>query len=73
MGNDSVDKEHLDVYCSGSIVRLFDYKSLSFSGLSSNKFGHSVRDKGLSSEVDSFINSIHSESRLFLTGNFPIF
>jgi len=58
-GNKKLSKEYIEVFCDGTIAKIDDFKTLTIFGKSVRKIRFKGQDKGHSSELELFINSIH--------------
>ena len=58
-GNKNVDKEYFEVFGNGIVARSDDFKTLTISGKSENKFS-SAQDKGHKNEIESFLHAVKS-------------
>ena len=61
-GNKELSKEYLEVFSSGTVFQLDDFKTLSVFGKSKSIHKQSSQDKGHKAELDAFLNSISKGS-----------
>jgi polar amino acid transport system substrate-binding protein len=62
-GDSSVPKEHIEIFCDGSIATIEDFKSGSFvHDRKSRKLGGRVQDKGHANEITAFVEAARAGS-----------
>jgi len=57
-GNNKLPKEYVEVFCGGTVAQIDDFKTLTIFGKPVKKIRFKGQDKGHSSEMHSFLNSI---------------
>lgn len=62
LGSSEYPKENLEVFVDGKVIKMIDYKSIEYFGLSGEKISDSVPDKGQKDELEQFITDIKAGS-----------